>query len=86
MPIVFGPFHYCTSCERATPDAPETIDDQRRCTEVVIGQSAAARAGARPYQRCSVAEPSAERAKPDAPETIDYGSDSSDGYGVTALF
>src|SRR5271165_4177755 len=27
-----GPFHYCAFCERATPDAPETIDDQRRCT------------------------------------------------------
>ena len=32
LPIVFGPFHYCTFCERAAPDAPETIDDQRRCT------------------------------------------------------
>jgi len=32
VPIVFGPFHYCASCERAAPDAPETIDDQRRCT------------------------------------------------------
>ena len=31
-PIVFGPFHYCAFCERAAPDAPETIDDQRRCT------------------------------------------------------
>src|SRR5271157_934429 len=30
--IVFGPFHYCAFCERAAPDAPETIDDQRRCT------------------------------------------------------
>ena len=27
-----APFHYCASCERAAPDAPETIDDQRRCT------------------------------------------------------
>ena len=25
-------FHYCAFCERAAPDAPETIDDQRRCT------------------------------------------------------
>jgi hypothetical protein len=32
VPIVFGPFHYCAFCERATPDALETIDDQRRCT------------------------------------------------------
>ncbi len=32
VPIVFGPFHYCPFCERAAPDAPETIDDQRRCT------------------------------------------------------
>jgi hypothetical protein len=32
VPIVFGPFHDCAFCERATPDAPETIDDQRRCT------------------------------------------------------
>jgi hypothetical protein len=31
-PIVFSPFHCCAFCERATPDAPETIDDQRRCT------------------------------------------------------
>src|SRR5271165_5903591 len=23
--IVFGPFHHCASCERAAPDAPETI-------------------------------------------------------------
>ena len=30
--MVFGPFHYCASCERAAPDAPETIDDRRRCT------------------------------------------------------
>ena len=32
VPIVFGPFHYCAFCERATPDAPETIDHRRRCT------------------------------------------------------
>ena len=32
VPIVFGPFQYCTFCERAAPDASETIDDQRRCT------------------------------------------------------
>ena len=32
VPIVLGPFHYCASCERAAPDAPETIDDQRRCS------------------------------------------------------
>ena len=30
--FVFDPFHYCAFRERATPDAPETIDDQRRCT------------------------------------------------------
>jgi hypothetical protein len=30
--MVFGPFHYCAFCERAAPDAPETIDDQRRGT------------------------------------------------------
>src|SRR5271165_2225654 len=30
--MVFGPFHYCAFCERAAPDAPETIDNQRRCT------------------------------------------------------
>jgi hypothetical protein len=30
--MVFGPFRYCAFCERAAPDAPETIDDQRRCT------------------------------------------------------
>jgi hypothetical protein len=29
---VFGPFHYCAFRERAAPDAPETNDDQRRCT------------------------------------------------------
>src|SRR5271167_757926 len=32
VPIVFGPFHFYVFCERAAPDAPETIDDQRRCT------------------------------------------------------
>jgi len=32
VPMVFGPFHDCAFCERAAPDAPETIDDQRRCT------------------------------------------------------
>ncbi len=32
VPIVFDPFHDCAFCERAAPDAPETIDDQRRCT------------------------------------------------------
>src|SRR5271166_6913495 len=32
VPIVFGPFHYCASCGRPAPDAPETIDDQRRST------------------------------------------------------
>ena len=47
--FVFGPFHYCTFCERAAPDAPETIYDQRRFTGGRYGQSAAARAGARPY-------------------------------------
>jgi hypothetical protein len=30
--FVFGPFHYCAFCERAAPDAPETIYDQRCCT------------------------------------------------------
>jgi hypothetical protein len=30
--MVFGPFHDCAFCERAAPDALETIDDQRRCT------------------------------------------------------
>ena len=30
--MVFGSFHHCACCERAAPDAPETIDDQRRCT------------------------------------------------------
>jgi hypothetical protein len=33
VPTVLGPFHYCAFCEPAAPDAPETIDDQRRCTE-----------------------------------------------------
>ena len=90
-----------TSCEHATPDAPETIDDQTRCTgcryrticggsrgsaslpmllvltfcehtaqtrrkpstirraapDVVIGPSAAARAGVRPYQCCLCSPP-----------------------------
>ena len=32
VPMVLGPFHYCAFCERAAPDAPEIIDDQRRCT------------------------------------------------------
>ena len=32
VPIEFGPFLYCAFCERAAPDAPETIDDQRRST------------------------------------------------------
>ena len=32
VPMVFGPFHYCAFCKRAAPDAPETIDDQRRWT------------------------------------------------------
>ena len=32
VPFVLGPFHYCAFCERAVPDAPETIDDQKRCT------------------------------------------------------
>ena len=32
VPMVFGPFHDCAFCERAAPDALETIDDQRRCT------------------------------------------------------
>jgi len=32
VPLVFGPFHYCASRELATPDAPETIYDQRRFT------------------------------------------------------
>ena len=30
--MVFGTFHDGAFCERAAPDAPETIDDQRRCT------------------------------------------------------
>ena len=32
VPIEFGPFHYFAFCERAAPDAPEPIDDQRHCT------------------------------------------------------
>ena len=32
MLMVSGPFHCCASCERAAPDAPETIDDPRRFT------------------------------------------------------
>jgi hypothetical protein len=32
VPMVFGPFHYCAFCERAKPDAPETIYDPRRFT------------------------------------------------------
>src|SRR5580704_4648376 len=32
VPMVFGPFHGWAFCERAAPDALETIDDQRRCT------------------------------------------------------
>src|SRR5580693_43734 len=32
VPMVLGPFHDCAFCERAAPDAPETIDDQKRCT------------------------------------------------------
>src|SRR5271165_5699583 len=34
VPIVLGPFHYCAFGKRAAPDAPETIDDHRRCTGV----------------------------------------------------
>ncbi len=30
--VVLYSFHDCVFCERAAPDAPETIDDQRRCT------------------------------------------------------
>ena len=48
VPIVFGPFHYCACCERAAPDAPETIDVGGAAPDVVIGQSTAARAGAHP--------------------------------------
>ena len=48
---VFGPFHYCAFRERAAPDAPETIDDQRRCTgcryRTIYGGSRSV--GARPY-------------------------------------
>jgi hypothetical protein len=32
VPMVFGPFHDCAFCELAAPDAPETINDQRRRT------------------------------------------------------
>ena len=45
-----GPFHYCASCERATPDAPETIDDQRRCTGCRYRTIYGGSHGARPYQ------------------------------------
>ena len=68
--FVFDPFHYCASCERAMPDAPETIYDQRRFT------------GGRYRTICGGSRGSAslpmlpvltfcERATPDAPETID---------------
>ena len=50
-----GPFHYCASCERAAPDAPETIDDQRRCTggrdRTIYGGSR----GSHPYRAGEVA-------------------------------
>ena|SRR5271157_4873186 len=39
------PFHYCAFCER---DAPETIDDQRRCTGCRYRTIYAGRAGAHP--------------------------------------
>jgi len=39
LPIVFGPFHYCAFCERAAPDALETIDDQRRCTRMSLSDT-----------------------------------------------
>src|SRR5580704_10293521 len=49
VPMVFGPFHYCAFCERAAPDAPETIDDQRRGTRcryrTIYGGSRGYRAG-----------------------------------------
>src|SRR5271157_2704002 len=50
VPIVFGPFHYCAFCERAAPDAPEPIYDQRRCTGCRYRTIYGASRGARPYQ------------------------------------
>ena len=50
--IVFGPFHYCAFCERATPDAPETIAIRRAAPDVVIGQSAAAPRGSASLPAC----------------------------------
>jgi DNA-directed RNA polymerase subunit RPC12/RpoP len=60
--MVFGPFHYCASCERAAPDAPETIDDQRRCARCRYrtfyggsrGSASRAREAARSYHSYSV--------------------------------
>ena len=58
VPIVLGPFHYCAFCERATPDAPETIDDQRRSTGCRYRTIYGGSRGTRPYQRslCQDAE------------------------------
>jgi hypothetical protein len=67
--FVFGPFHYCTFCERATPDAPETIYYQRRFTagryRTICGGS---RGSASPPMLPVLTF--CERATPDAPETI----------------
>ena len=68
--FVFGPFHYCAFYERAAPDAPETIDDQRRSTggrdRTICGGSR----GSASLPMLPVLT-SCERAAPDAPETID---------------
>ena len=47
--MVFGPFHYCAFSERAAPDAPETIDHQRRCTGGRYRRIYGGSRGAHPY-------------------------------------
>ena len=70
VPMVFGPFHYCAFCERAAPDAPETIDDQRRC---IGGRYRTIYGGSRGSASLPMLPvlTFCERAAPDAPETID---------------
>ena len=58
-----------TFCERATPDAPETIYDQRRCNEGHYRTICGGSRGSASLPMLSVLT-FCERATPDAPETI----------------
>ena len=78
------PINVSTFYERAAPDAPERLNDQRRCTPGYHEYPAADHAGAHPYRRYAAIF--CRRATPDAPEWDPERSDQHLQLGRGAIF